>query len=172
MSAEHTDVELDPEPGWAELPQIPEDKRPRSFVSSDPTGDRLRVRYYRRESDGAMVGKVWFGPGAEGPPGCAHGGSMAAVLDEAMGGAAWISGNIVLAARLTVEFRRMLPLDTVATVEASVASVNGRKLQVRSRLLTTDAKVVCEAEGLFVAVDPRRLGDLGELASKGDFSLP
>lgn len=83
-----------------------------SFVSGDPFGNRIRVRYFKRERDGALVGKVWFGPGAEGPPGHAHGGSMAAVLDEALGAAAWMSGHPVVAAKLVTVFRRMLPLGT------------------------------------------------------------
>ena len=44
------------------------------------------------------------GPPIEGPPGHAHGGSMAAVLDEAMGAAAWMEGHLVVAVRLATSF--------------------------------------------------------------------
>lgn len=96
------------EVGWTPIEPLESVGTGRSFVSGEPSGDRLRVRYYRRERDRALVGKIWFGPGAEGPPGHAHGGSMAAVLDEAMGAGAWLAGHAVVAAKLTINFRRML----------------------------------------------------------------
>jgi len=52
----------------------------RSFVSGDPDGNRLRAKYFIREKDSHIIGHVWFGPGSEGPPGFAHGGSISAVL--------------------------------------------------------------------------------------------
>ena len=48
------------------------------------------IHYFRTGPDRSLRAKVLFGPGTQGPPGHAHGGSMAAVLDEAMGGAAWM----------------------------------------------------------------------------------
>lgn len=149
---------LDPDPGWSALKIPARKKRSRSFVSGDPDGPRLRVRYYQRDADGGLVGKAWFGPEAEGPPGCAHGGAMASVLDEAMGAAAWIAGHIVLAARLTTDFRRPLPLGTVARFEAVVAEANGRKVITKGRLIGPDGAPYCEAEGLFIQVDPAALG--------------
>ena len=62
-----------------------------SFVEGDPQGDRLRIRMFVRESDCRLLSKVWFGPQAEGPPGHAHGGSQAAILDHTMGVAAWVA---------------------------------------------------------------------------------
>jgi acyl-coenzyme A thioesterase PaaI-like protein len=157
---EHEYPDLAPEPQWTGLPDFPDQHRPRSFVSGDPDGDRLRVRYYRRRADDAFVGKVWFGPGSEGPPGFAHGGSMAAVLDEAMGGAAWLAGHVALAARLTIDFRRPLPLGSVATIETEVTREEERKVHVRG-LLSIGGRSFCEGESLFVEVDPATLGMAG-----------
>ena len=86
-------MESTSEVGWTPIDPLGSVGTGRSFVSGEPDGDRLRVCYYRRDRDGALVGKIWFGPGAEGPPGHAHGGSMAAVLDEAMGAGAWLAGH-------------------------------------------------------------------------------
>src|SRR5262245_51363894 len=103
-----------PEPGWSEVEAFPALEAIKSFVSGEPRGRRLRVSYFRRIRDGNLVGKAWFGPGAEGPPGLAHGGSVAAVLDEAMGAACWQAGHPSLAARLSIEFRAMVRLGTDA----------------------------------------------------------
>lgn len=161
MEAE-TNIDLSPDPGWSEFPPAQGMGGPRSFVSGDPAGRRLRVRYYRRDEDRAWVGKVWFGPEAEGPPEHAHGGSMAAVLDEAMGGAVWMSGHLALAAEITVRFLSMLPLGTVAAVEAQVSSVAGRKVMARGRLLGPEGKLYCEAAGVYIQLNQNQLKQLKE----------
>jgi len=122
------------------------------FVSDDRDPRRLRVAYFRRTSDGALIAKVTFGPGAEGPPDCAHGGSIAAALDEALGAAAWMQGDPVLAARLSVTFRRRLPLGTTATIEAKVHRRRGRKLYAKG-VLFANGVLVAEARSLLVVVD-------------------
>jgi acyl-coenzyme A thioesterase PaaI-like protein len=143
---------IEEEPGWLAADPLFEVGAIRSFVSGDPAGDRIRVRYFKRKEDGALVGKVWFGPGAEGPPGHAHGGSMAAVLDEALGAAAWMAGHPVVAAKLTTVFRRMLPLGSTVLLEASVQSVKGRKLSVSGRLLSPTGEAFAEADGIFIEI--------------------
>lgn len=136
-----------------------------SFVSGEPNGDRLRVHYFRRATDGALVGTAWFGPGAEGPPGHAHGGSMAALLDEAMGLGAWIAGHAVVAAKISVAFRRMLPLGTEARFAARVERIDGRKIHVSGRLHGADDTTYADSEGLFIAIGGDRFDELAELAA-------
>jgi acyl-coenzyme A thioesterase PaaI-like protein len=159
MDAE-TKVDLSPEPGWSEFPAAQGMGGPRSFVSGDPHGDRLRAQYYRRDADNAWVGKVWFGPGAEGPPDHAHGGSTAAVLDEAMGGSVWMTGHLAVAAQITLRYRNMLPLGMVAIVEAKIDRVEGRKVHARGNIQGPDGQLFCEAEGIFIKLDEQQLGEL------------
>ncbi len=136
-----------------------------SFVSGEPEGDRLRVRYFRRESDGRLVGRAWFGPGAQGPPGHAHGGSIAAVLDEAMGAAAWQEGHLVVAVQLNTSFRKMMPLDTDALLEAWVEGVDGKKVRTHGRLLDAGGEPFAEADGIFVEIDRERFRPMLEKAA-------
>ncbi len=148
-----------PEPGWNAIAPVPDLAPRRSFVSGEPDGDRLRVAYFTRERDGALVGRVWFGPGSEGPPGYAHGGSVAAVLDEAMGVAAWLAGHPVVAARLVTNFRDMVRLGTDATFEAWVAELDGRKVTTRARLVGPDGTLLADADALFVIVQDDRIAE-------------
>lgn len=134
------------EEGWEPVEPLRIEGGRGSFVSGDPRGDTLRLAYFRRRArDGEtgftedcdrLVGRAWFGPGSQGPPGHAHGGAMAAVLDECMGAAAWMSGYAVVAAHVEVDFHAMLPLGTDAWFEAWVESVDGRKVDCRARLYT------------------------------------
>jgi acyl-coenzyme A thioesterase PaaI-like protein len=144
-------ADLCAEAGWREVALIDSEFAP-AFLGGDMAHQRLVVRYFQREADGALVGKAWYGKGAAGPPGHAHGGSIAAVLDEAMGRAAWMQGHAVLAARLTVDFRAMLPLETVAKFEAFVDAVDGRKVHTRAVLTDAAGKVIAEGAGLFVVL--------------------
>ncbi len=128
-----------------------------AFVSGNPQSDRLRVAYFHRASDDTLVARVWFGPGTEGPPGHAHGGSVASALDEAMGGAAWHAGHPVVAARITIDFREMVPIGLEATIEARVEQVDGRKIRTRGRMTGADGTVYADSEGLFIALAPEQL---------------
>lgn len=136
-----------------------------SFVSGDPRGDTLRVAYFRDPS-GALVGRAWFGPGASGPPGHAHGGSMAAVLDEAMGAAVWMNDRPSVAVHLATDFRTMLPLGTDAFLRAEIERVEGRKVFTRGRIDDGAETVFCEARGIFLHLDPDRDRELLEEAAR------
>ncbi len=140
----------------------------RSFVSGDPNGSRLRVRYFRG-SEGGLLARIWFGPGTEGPPGMAHGGSIAAALDETMGFAAWIAGHAVVAASISIDFARMVPLCAVVRVVADVASADGRKITTRACMTALDGTVHARATGLFIELDSRQLERWGEEAERFRF---
>lgn len=150
--------------GWTPA-VLPTDVGIVSFVSGDPTGDRLRVRYFLDGQD-RLRGKVWFGPGTQGPPGYAHGGSIASILDEAMGGATWKGGHPAVALELTSRFRNLVPLGTVATLAAEIVDVQGRKVRTIGRLEGPNGVLYAEGEGLFLALDPARFGDMAERAMK------
>lgn len=138
-----TEVDLSGEEGWTafDAPSLVGESL--RFVSGDPGGDRFRVRYYR-DADQHLHARIWFGPETQGPPGSAHGGSIAAVLDESLGLAAWAAGYPVVVGNLNISFRNLLPLQTVVTLESEVVSIEGRKIMVHGRLFSGD---VLYAEG-------------------------
>lgn len=136
--------------GWEPFSPFPELSARESFVSGGPSTHRLRVAYFKRPGDPRLLGRAWFGPETQGPPGHAHGGAVSAVMDEALGAAAWGEGHPVVVARLSVDFRAMVPLGTDATFEAWVERVDGRKIHTRGRLLAADGQVLAEGQALCV----------------------
>lgn len=149
--------------GWTPLGFDPAGFGNRTFLS-EPDDDRIRACYFERPEDGALVGRVWYGPGAEGPPGHAHGGSTAAVMDEIMGTSAWLAGHPVVAASVTVNFRRMVPLESIVEVEAYVERVDGNKIHTVGRIVDADGEVYSDGEGLFIEVDPSQFDEsVGQL---------
>ncbi len=146
--------DLSPPDEFVPIPALPGGHQPR-FVSGDPDGDRIRIRYYRHPGDERVEARVWFGNGAEGPPSHAHGGSLIAVLDETMGAAAWYGGHTVVLARLTTNHRAMVPLHQVVSARAHVVAVDGRKVTVVGTIELDDGTVCVEADGLFISIGDR-----------------
>lgn len=146
--------ELAGEAGWTpfDAPALVGDSL--RFVSGDPTGKRFRVRYYRN-GENALVARVWFGPETEGPPGHAHGGSIAAVLDEVLGLAAWAAGFAIVVGKLNIHFQKLLPLRTVVQVDSSIVSVEGRKVLVRGSIHGPDELTFAEADCLCITLPGR-----------------
>jgi acyl-coenzyme A thioesterase PaaI-like protein len=153
------------EAGWRPINPFRLEGGRGSFVSGEARGALLRVRYFLRDGDGRLVGRAWFGPGAQGPPGHAHGGSIAAVLDEAMGAAAWVAGHVAVAAQLDTSFKRMLPLGTDALLEAWVEREEGRKIWTAARLLDAQGAAFASATGLFIELPQERFRALLECAA-------
>lgn len=121
------------------------------FVSGDPDGERFRVRYFRKPEQ-SLVARIWFGPETEGPPEHAHGGSMAAVLDEVLGLAAWAAGHAIVVGNLNISFRNLLPLQQVVQVDSEIVSVAGRKVQVRGKIWDGAETIYATAECLCIEI--------------------
>lgn len=102
--------------------------------------------------DGRMIGRATFGAAYEGPPGCVHGGFIAAAFDEVLGSTQSLSGSPGMTGRLTVTYRSPTPLLTPLVFEGTLDRVEGRKIFTTGRLYAGD--VLCaEAEGLFISID-------------------
>lgn len=126
------------------------------FVSGDQTGNRFRMNYYRDENED-LVARVWFGPVTEGPPEHAHGGSIAAVMDEVLGLSAWAAGYQVVVGNLNISFRNLLPIKTVVQVNTNIVSVMGRKIMVHGEICSMDGLVYATAECLCITITEKHL---------------
>lgn len=158
MSAAEELLAYQPEAGWEELVAGEAFGYRPMFVSGDPEGDRIRVRYFVHRDDRRLMCKAWFGHGSQGPPGHAHGGSISALLDESMGFAAWVAGNMVVAAQLNINFRNMVPIDQISTCEAWVEDVQGRKVMTRSRLFSQNGVTCSDGTALFLKLTAEQFG--------------
>jgi acyl-coenzyme A thioesterase PaaI-like protein len=169
LSSEDLKWIVTPEEGWSAMPMA-DGVRRNNFVSGDSSGQRLTVEYYRYDADGSLRAKAIFGPAAQGPPGHAHGGSMAAVLDEAMGAAAWVAGHMVVAAELTTRFKGMLPLGTRCVVAGRVESVSGRRVRVSGLVCDVEGHVFSEGEAIFVKLREDQIRRLAGIGSDNFFA--
>lgn len=102
--------------------------------------------------DGRMIGRATFGAAYEGPPGCVHGGFIAAAFDEVLGSTQSLSGSPGMTGRLTVHYRSPTPLHTELRFEGTLDRVDGRKIHTTGLLFAGD-RLCAEAEGLFISID-------------------
>jgi acyl-coenzyme A thioesterase PaaI-like protein len=100
---------------------------------------------------GRVYAEVEFGSAYEGPPGCLHGGYVAAAFDEVLGYAQSLTGSPGMTGRLEVNYRSPTPLHTLLRFEAWAESVVGRKITARSTLHAGD-RLCAEATGLFISI--------------------
>jgi len=111
--------------------------------------------------DGGIDAVANFGTLYEGPPGCLHGGYIAGIFDEVLGAAQTFSGHAGMTGRLTIHYRSPTPLNTDLHLKARFESASGRKILCKGTLHAGD-RLCAEAEGLFIAVDPKKLMGLTE----------
>lgn len=96
-----------------------------------------------------MVGTAVYTAAYEGPPGCLHGGFVAAAFDDLMGLAQMVTGTAGYTGTLTVRMIRPTPLNREIRYEAWLDRHEGRKIWVKARS-STDDEVLAEAEILFI----------------------
>lgn len=112
----------------------------------------IQIAFVWDDAAQVLDAQCQFGRHCQGAPDYAHGGSVFAVLDEAMGGACWMSGLPVLTGRITIHYRKPAPLYASCRVEGRVVQRDGRKVTAQGRLIGPEG-VCAEAEGLFIQQD-------------------
>lgn len=145
--------------GYAEAANAP---KPEEFFDHSPLSGRANpvAPPMRMEVvDQVVHALVQFGAAYEGPPGCVHGGFVAAAFDEVLGMANSLGGEPGMTGTLTVRYRRPTPLNTELHLEATLDRVEGRKHFCSSRLVA--GEVLCaEADGIFVTIGMNRFKEL------------
>lgn len=112
-----------------------------------------------------MRGRATFGAAYEGPPGCVHGGYVAAAFDEVLGSTQSLGGRPGMTGRLTIHYRSPTPLREELMFESRVTEVEGRKTFTYGTLHAGD-RLCAEAEGLFISIDFEKMLELREARAR------
>lgn len=96
--------------------------------------------------------RVTLGKAYEGAPGMAHGGVVAAVIDETMGAILPLAGTMAFTAQLTLNYRAPTPIGVELEFVARLDRREGRKLWITC-VCTANGRTLVEADGLFIAVE-------------------
>jgi acyl-coenzyme A thioesterase PaaI-like protein len=105
-----------------------------------------------RRSGGGVAGRFFVKQDHQGPPGYAHGGVLAAALDEAMSLVLHDQGTYALTGGLEVELKAPAPVGSFVELEAGRESQDGRKLILTATASGEDGELA-SARGTFVVRD-------------------
>lgn len=107
---------------------------------------------FRVLEDEAVGTRVRFDERHQGAPTYAHGGMVAALLDDACGYQSFLVSRIFVTRHFEVDYFRPVVLGTEYDVRARCTSIDGRKVSLLAELLDGD-EVIAKADGLFITVD-------------------
>jgi uncharacterized protein (TIGR00369 family) len=136
-----------PEHGWC-------------YICGKDNPKSLGVRWNLME-DLSISTQVKLDLSEQGPPGFAHGGASAGLLDEAMGSAVWSAGHQVVAVNLQVNYLKPVPLNIPIFINASIEKTEGRAIHVGSSLSLGDGSILVTGHGIYVEA-PQFFGELVE----------
>lgn len=104
-----------------------------------------------------IVGEVVWNSAYEGPPGCCHGGHIAAAFDEVLGLAQDLAGQSGMTGTLTIRYRKPTLLHTRHRFAGRLDRVEGRKIFTTGELYDPEGTLLAEAEAIFIAINAEHL---------------
>jgi acyl-coenzyme A thioesterase PaaI-like protein len=120
---------------------------------ANPFGLQLELEPRR---NGRVGGRFFVKQDHQGPPGYAHGGVLAAALDEAMALLVFAQGREARTTRLEVELLAPAPVGEFVLVDAELAEVEGRRLELVARASSArDRRHLATGRGTFMQLGPQ-----------------
>jgi len=116
----------------------------------------LRLKFFVDDRQ-QVVSKVRLARRFEGPPGYAHGGIIATLLDEAMSKANRQHGVTAMTRQMEIEYLRPVPLQQSVMLTACRISQHGRKNSCEATLADISGTVLARGKALFIAIDSKLL---------------
>ena len=120
------------------------------FVCGDENPHSIGMTWWV-EDDGRLTSDFVLDLAKQGPPGHAHGGASAAILDEAMGLVVWAAGHKVAAVNIEINYHKPVPLHQPLTLEARVTEHDGRKAFSTGEIRLPDGTVAVSGRGIYVS---------------------
>lgn len=117
----------------------------------NPTG--LRLKFFV-DPDGHIVCQLRLARRFAGPPGHAHGGIIATLLDEAMSKANRARGVVAMTRHMEVDYLRPVPLGQPLTLTARHIEAHGRRHHCEAQIADVSGHILATGKAVFVAIDP------------------
>lgn len=119
------------------------------FMSHEDDPCSFGIRF-RVADDKSVYARVVFDETKQGGMGILHGGAIAAVLDEAMGVAAFEYGHAGYTVTMTYNYKAHIPLGEEVLIRAWVEKMEGRKVFAACETRLANGKIAVNGTGIFV----------------------
>jgi acyl-coenzyme A thioesterase PaaI-like protein len=120
----------------------------------------LQLRFFV-DPEGRVLCRLSLATRFQGPPGHAHGGIIATLLDEAMSKANRRRGIVALTRHMSIDYRKPVPLESDLVLEGwserDAESDTGRKHRCSAELRDSSGAVLATGTGIFIEVTPELL---------------
>ena len=127
------------------------------FACGKNNSEGMHLRFTYDEERDLFVCRFRLGKRYTGPPGHAHGGIIATILDEAMGKVNKLRHVVALTSTITVDYLKPVPLNKPLRVESREVRVRGRYHTNAAEILNQKGEVLAHSKGLFIAIDPHKM---------------
>jgi uncharacterized protein (TIGR00369 family) len=127
------------------------------FACGKNNPDGMRLKFTYDEIRNCFVCRFRLDKRYTGPPGHAHGGIIATILDEAMGKVNKLRHVVALTSQITVNYLKPVPLNKPLRVESREVRVRGRRHTNMAEILNPKGEVLARSRGLFIAIDPQKM---------------
>jgi acyl-coenzyme A thioesterase PaaI-like protein len=117
---------------------------------SNPLAPPIRIEQTGPQT---ATGHAKFGAAYEGPPGCVHGGFVAAAFDEVLGFVQSLAGSPGFTGTLSVTYRSPTPLFTDLEIRCEIDGQERRKTFASGKIFAGD-RLCAEATAIFIAARP------------------
>jgi uncharacterized protein (TIGR00369 family) len=121
---------------------------------NNPEGMRLKFIY--DEERNCFVCRFRLAKRYTGPPGHAHGGIIATLLDEAMGKVNKLRHVVALTSQITVDYLKPVPLNQPLHVESREVRIRGRRHINMAEILNPKGEVLARSRVYSLLLIPRK----------------
>lgn len=132
------------------MPRVSHFRGTSFMTEQSPYGFGIR---FMVEDDQTIFAEVVFDKSKEGGNGIVHGGAIAAVLDEAMGVAAYEAGQPGYTVTMTYNYRSHILIGEKIIITAQVDKIEGRKVFASCKAALLDGTIAVDGIGLFIFSD-------------------
>jgi len=126
----------------------------------------LKLSIYANEDD-SVTCDYTIPKHFEGYPGIAHGGIVAALLDEVISRVYMVTNHnrFMYTAKLTSRFRKHVPVEQPLHMTGAFIKDRGRKAEAQAKIFAQDGELLAEGKALLIALPPEDMtaADLQEL---------
>lgn len=127
------------------------------FACGKDNPEGMHLKFFLDEKRRRFVARVRLQKRYEGPPGHAHGGIVATVLDEAMGKVNKLRSAVALTSQMKVEYFKPVPLSKPLLVESYEVRHRGRRHTNAAEIRNHKGELLARSTGVFIALDPAKL---------------
>lgn len=123
------------------------------FVCGRDNNDGLKLTWFNNPEANRVEADVTIGEKFNGYPGIAHGGIVAAILDETAGRAVMLDGNfdnLFVTLRLNLTYRKPTPTNTPLKAVGRIEHRGNKGMKVAAELLLPDGTVSTECKATVI----------------------